>query len=114
MSAQALLTGAALLVDQGWSQHADARDANGSPIEPWNADARSWSLLGALVTGLEQVAASEGEPVAVQQLAQACMLLASTLDVDSLERWNDDAARTKADVSAALAHAVHSAETNGP
>ena len=39
------------LVAQGWSQGADARDSDQQPVHPWSSEARSWSVLGAIVCG---------------------------------------------------------------
>jgi hypothetical protein len=105
VSAQPLLAGAAALIERGWSQGADARDVTGCPTEPWNDDARAWSLLGALVCTLEETAEEEGEDHAIRSLATACLLLANLLDVASLEEWNDDPQRRRDEVSNLLAAA---------
>lgn len=110
MTAQTLLASAALLIEHGWSQGADARDSAGVPTEPWNDDARSWSLLGALVAVLERASATVGEALALQVLTRACVFLATTVDATSLAEWNDDPARTKTDISTAIAHAIHAAD----
>jgi hypothetical protein len=102
VGAEALLATAAALIEQGWSQGADARDATGCPTEPWSEDACAWSLLGALVCSLEQEAADSGEAHAIQALAEACLLLADQLEVASLEEWNDDPARTHDEVTQLL------------
>jgi hypothetical protein len=100
-----LLTGARRLIQQGWTQHADARAADDTPVSPWNPTATSWSLLGALVASLEQLAAYLGEPAAISDLARACIKLSDILDADSLEQWNDAPGRTADEVIDALGSA---------
>lgn len=90
------------LLERGWTQHADARGADQSVVHPCDGRAVSWSLLGALVAAVEHVAASDGEHVALGQLARTCNLLADIVDTDSLEQWNDAGERVREDVLAAL------------
>ena len=45
-----LLTRAKELVERGWSRQASALDAAGRQVEPWSEHARSWSLLGGLLS----------------------------------------------------------------
>jgi Transposase len=97
-----LLLHARELVAQGWTQHADARAADDSVVHPWDATAVRWSLLGALVAGVEEAALGRGEAAALKELARTCVLLADAVDADSLELWNDAAERTHLDVLAAL------------
>ena len=94
------------LIEEGWTQHADARAADGSAVHPCDRRAVSWSLLGALVAAVENVAASEGEHAAIAQLACTCNVLAGLLDTDSLEEWNDARERVRDDVVAALDQAA--------
>jgi hypothetical protein len=101
-----LLRHARALVERGWTQHADARAADNSAVRPWDDRATSWSLLGALVAAVERIAATHGEDTAVSELAQSCILLADTLDTDSLEHWNDAPSRTREEVLAAIDHAT--------
>jgi hypothetical protein len=109
-----LLPHARKLIGQGWTQHADARDTDGQPIQPWSPHAVAWSLLGALVAALE-AGTAENEPLAFARLANACVALAAVIDRDSLDAWNDDATRTPADVLQTLeraeAHAVRTRST---
>jgi hypothetical protein len=112
VSAQTLLASALLLIEQGWTQGADARDSSGTPTEPWSNQARSWSLLGALVAAVEQTAARDGETLAVHDLAQACVSLATTVDATSLTHWNDHPARTKTDITTAVADALHDVDSS--
>ena len=99
------------LVLTGWTQHADARAGDGAPIDPWAEEAVEWSLLGALVAGFEGLAARSGGDAAIRELAQACVLLSCLVETDSLERWNDEAGRTQADVLALLDRAAQSARS---
>jgi hypothetical protein len=89
------------------TQHAEARSADGGPVDPWSADAVSWSLLGALVAVYARLQQSDGADNAVGALARACVHLAETVDSDSLVAWNDAAGRTQADVLAALDEAAN-------
>lgn len=97
-----LLQHARRLIERGWTQHADARDAGDVPVQPWDDRAVSWSLLGALVAAVDHAADIHGENTAIRELALTCVLLADNLDTDSLEEWNDSPARTQQNVLAAL------------
>ena len=106
-----LLVHARKLIQQGWTQHTDARDADGRPIQPWSSQAVAWSLLGALVAALE-AETGENERLAVDRLASACIALAAVIEHDSLDSWNDDATRTPDDVLDTLERAeAHAART---
>lgn len=94
------------MIEKGWTQGADARAADGGAVHPCDGRAVSWSLLGALVAAVEQVAGTEGEHAAIPQLARTCLLLADIVDTDSLERWNDAPERGRDDVLAALDRAT--------
>ena len=83
----------------------NARDADGQPTQPWSSEAVAWSLLGALVAALEAETDEVGH-IAVEQLGRACTALASVIEIDSLDSWNDDFARTVEDVADALGHAA--------
>jgi hypothetical protein len=97
-----LLRSAGKLVAASWTQKADAHAADGHAVDPWDAAAVSWSLLGALVASYERLLTLEEETVALSALAVACLLLADVVDSDSLAEWNDLPARTQADVLAAI------------
>jgi hypothetical protein len=101
-----LLAYARALVAFSWTQHADARDAGGCAVEPWDAEAMSWSLLGALTAGYERLLLERGQRVALEELAGVCVLLSEIIDSDSLPDWNNVAGRTQADVIAALDEAA--------
>ena len=111
MAQATLIQHARGLVGEGWTQHADARADDGAPTDPWAPDATSWSLLGALVAGFERAAERAGGEAAIRELAQACVLLSQQLDIESLERWNDAAPRTQAEVVAVLDRAARSARS---
>jgi hypothetical protein len=102
-----LLGNARDLVRRGWTQHAEGRDAHGAEVEPWNATATSWSLLGALVAALDRT--DGGQELPLVQLADALDALALFVDSDSLADWNDDPGRTQADVIAVLETAADAA-----
>jgi len=99
--AKRLLLEARGLVERGWTQHADAHNERGEVVKSWSPDAVRWSLLGALVASFERISSASDGP-AIAHLARACTGLADTLDADSLEEWNDEPERRKADVLAAL------------
>src|SRR5262249_6313613 len=48
-----LLREARALVAEAWCRGAEARDAAGSKVSPWDDRAASWSVLGAIVAVLE-------------------------------------------------------------
>ena len=100
------------MIEGGWAQRADARGADGEAVEPWSRGAAAWSLLGALVAAVE-AEATKNEPLAIDGLAEACVALAAVIDDDSLESWNDDPTRTRAEVLNVLARAAERA-SDGP
>jgi hypothetical protein len=83
----------------GWCQGADARDEQGREVPPWSADARAWSILGA-VAGAEAVA------VPVVQLGRAVVALGQAAETQSLGRWNDVVERTQEEVVALFDRAL--------
>ena len=103
-----LLHGACERVRSGWSQHADARSANGAEVQPWQETAVAWSLLGALVAALEK-RSDHGRDLPLDHLAAALNELANVIDDDSLTTWNDDPVRTQHDAINALEAAANSA-----
>jgi hypothetical protein len=100
-----LLLAARELVARGWCRGADARNAAGVEVDPWDADAVSWSLLGAIVAVLEWEAQHRGE-MPIEDLAAALYALADLIDTDSLVEWNDALARTQDDVTGVLSAAA--------
>jgi hypothetical protein len=103
-----LLQRACDLVRSGWSQHADARSAEGVEAEPWQETAVAWSLLGALVAALEE-RSDRGCDLPLEDLAAALNELAERVDDDSLTNWNDEPGRTHDDVVETLEAAATSA-----
>jgi hypothetical protein len=93
------------LVARGWTQGADARDADQRPVHAWSAEARSWSVLGAMICG----DASRPGQVPIDQLASAAVLLAGAVETSSLSKWNDEPGRTQAEAIAAFNAALASA-----
>jgi len=96
-----VLADATRLVVRGWCQQADARNADGDQVEPWDPQATSWSLLGAIVSVLEAEARDHGE-VPLEELAAALYAIADVIEVDSLTQWNDAPERTHHEVVSML------------
>jgi hypothetical protein len=88
IAAPDLLRGARDRVASGWCQHASARDVDGRIVEPWDADARSWSLLGAIVAVTEPQRLERGH-LSLTELTTALGALAELIADPSLESWND-------------------------
>jgi hypothetical protein len=107
--AAGLLRRARELIGSGWTQGADARAADGTPLDPWSDEAASWSLLGALVAALEEAEAHD-QALSLTDLALALDVLAGFVDDDSLARWNDAPGQTLPQVESALAAAATEAE----
>jgi hypothetical protein len=103
-----LLADASSLIRQGWTQHAEARDADALPVDPWSDEAVCWSLLGALVAALER-RTPRGENPDVVELAAACVRLAYAVEEASLEGWNDAVGRSQGEVLDVLVHALDEA-----
>jgi hypothetical protein len=102
---QAILENGRALVAQGWTQGASARDREGNAVHPWSADARSWSILGAIICGDESHQGRTG----IGQLAETVMEVADAIGTASLNRWNDEPGRTQEDALAAFDAATASA-----
>ena len=96
-----LLHDARRLLAVSWCQGADARDAAGCEVDPWDENAASWSLLGAMVAVLEEEASLVDE-LPVAELAAALYALSGLIETDSLVEWNDDPRQTQANVLAVL------------
>jgi hypothetical protein len=104
VTAREVLMDARGRIQQGWCQGADARDADGRRVAPWSPDARSWSVLGALV-------ASEGDldvraHATGAELGRAVSVLAEAVGSSSLQAWNDEPERTRDEVVAAFDRAL--------
>jgi hypothetical protein len=92
-------------VELGWSQGADARDAEGAPARSCAGDARAWSILGALIAASGSApGAVYGRPV--EAIARAAIALGQAADTGSLQEWNDAPGRTQAEVLAVFDSAL--------
>lgn len=105
VTAEKLLSGAGVLLRRGWCQGCDARDGDGHEVEAWYSEARSWSVLGALVAscGLDPRAAPH---VPIEPLATAAAAVGVTTNAHSLQAWNDADERTKEEVLVAIDRAI--------
>jgi hypothetical protein len=93
MNGSKLLHDAGVLVEKGWCQGTEARDAGGLATDVGAADAASWSLLGALQ------AITVGDPsTQLQDIGDAVAALAELIMDPSLANWNDSETRTKLEV----------------
>jgi hypothetical protein len=107
LTAAAMMREARRLVKSGWCQGAHARDRAGLEVPSWSEEARSWSLLGALLSSWHRQDSQDDADV-VSQLAEAHALgeatevLGELVGTAALDRWNDSAKRTKKDVVAAM------------
>jgi hypothetical protein len=98
------------LVAESWCHGADARDVNGFEVDPWEDDAASWSLLGAVVAVLEREASLAGE-LPLDDLGAALYALADLIETDSLVDWNDDPRQTQDNVLDVLDQAAAAYES---
>lgn len=89
------------LVARGWCREADARDASGREVNPSSAEAREWSVLGAL-------ARVAGDRATLVELEQAVLSFGSATGAGSLRQWNDARGRTQVQVVAAFDQALAS------
>lgn len=97
MNGSELLHEAGALVEQGWCQGTEARDASGAVIDAGDRNATAWSLLGALQ------ATTAGDPTTrIEDVGDAVAALAELIMDPSLANWNDAASRTKLEVLALL------------
>jgi hypothetical protein len=97
MNGSKLLHEARVLVEQGWCQGTEARDATGRATDVGAADAASWSLLGAL-----QATTVAHPSTELQHIGDAVAALAELILDPSLADWNDSEARTKLEVLSVL------------
>jgi hypothetical protein len=107
LTAAAMMSEARRLVESGWCQGAHARDGAGLEVPSWSEEARSWSLLGALLTSWHHRDSQEDADVAAHlvdahALGEATEVLGEVVGTAALDRWNDAATRTKTDVVAAM------------
>jgi hypothetical protein len=108
-----LLRDARRLVADSWCRGADARNEYGSEVDPWDDEAVSWSLLGALVAVGEREGAHAGA-LPHDPLAAALYALSALIETDSLVDWNDDPRQTQRNVLAVLDEAAASYEASWP
>jgi hypothetical protein len=110
--AAAMLSEARGLLLEGWSRGAQARDEVENVVPAWSEEARSWSLLGALLaswyrgngqTPDEDVVAHSLD---ARALGDATAALGEATGTAALEQWNDEPERTLADVTAAIDRAL--------
>lgn len=97
MKSSELLNNARGLVERGWCQGAEARDARGRPTQVVSPDATAWSLLGAL----QATTAADPAPE-LQDVGDAVAALAELIMDTSLANWNDSETRTKLEVLSVL------------
>jgi hypothetical protein len=97
MNGSKLLHDAGVLVEKGWCQGAEARDAEGLATTVGAADAAAWSLLGAL-----QATTAADPSTDLQDIGEAVSALAEVIMDPSLANWNDSEARTKFEVLSVL------------
>jgi hypothetical protein len=97
MNGSMLLHGAGVLVERGWCQGTEARDASGRATDVVSGDAAAWSLLGAL-----QATTVSDPSTELQDIGDAVAALAELIVDPSLANWNDSEARTKLEVLSVL------------
>jgi hypothetical protein len=97
MNGSKLLHEAGVLVEQGWCQGTEARDASGRATDVGAVNAASWSLLGAL-----QATTVAHPSTELQDIGDAVSALAEVILDPSLASWNDSTARTKLEVLSVL------------
>jgi hypothetical protein len=97
MNGSKLLHDAAVLVERGWCQGTEARDADGRATDVAADNAAAWSLLGAL-----QATTVSDPSTELQDVGDAVAALAELIMDPSLANWNDVAARTKLEVLSVL------------
>jgi hypothetical protein len=100
MTGRELLRDAGDRVASGWSQGTEARALDGRPVDVLDADAVSWSLLGAL-----QGAAFASPGAQVGEIRFAVAALAELITDPSLTHWNDCPERSSHEVRAVLTRA---------
>jgi hypothetical protein len=119
LTAAAMMSEARRLVMSGWCQGAHARDRGGLEVPSWSEEARSWSLLGALLSSWHHQDAQRDADVGAHladahALGEATEVLGEVVGTAALERWNDAATRTKKDVVAAMDGALVALNGSSP
>lgn len=110
-TAAAMVSEAHRLVAAGWCQGASARDDAGLEVPSWSDEARSWSLLGALLSSWHRHDSQENGDVGAhladaEALGRATEVLGDVVGTASLKGWNDAADRTHAEVVDAFEQAL--------
>ena len=107
VTAAAMVSEARRLVKRGWCQGAHARDGAGLEVPSWSEEARSWSLLGALLSSWHHQDSQDAADISAHlvdahALGEATEVLGEVVGTAALDRWNDSATRTQNDVVAAM------------
>jgi hypothetical protein len=102
-----MMSEARRLVMSGWCQGAHARDRGGLEVPSWSEEARSWSLLGALLSSWHHQDSQKHSDIVAHlvdahALGEATEVLGEVVGTAALDRWNDATMRTKEDVVAAM------------
>jgi hypothetical protein len=110
-TAAAMLSEARGLLVSGWSRRAQARDRTGNVVPAWSEDAHSWSLLGALLASWHshngrRDATFVAHGLSARALGDATQAIGDVTGNASIERWNDDPARTVGEVIATIDRAL--------
>jgi len=111
-TAAAILTEARGLLVRGWSRRAQARDGTGNEVPAWSEEARSWSVLGALLASWhrQQTDSLDMDFVAhgfdARALGDATQAIGDVTGTASLDGWNDNSARTVDEVIATIDQAL--------
>jgi hypothetical protein len=90
-------------IASGWTRDVGARDSVGNEVPLTSADATAWSLCSAFA-----LAGKDGIPM--NRLPLALRMIAEVTGMESMEAWNDDAARTQQQVLDALDDAIERVE----
>ena len=109
-TAAAMVSGARRFVASGWCQGAHARDEAGVEVPSWSEEARSWSLLGALLASWHRQDSRDGQDVVAHladahALGHATEVIGDVVGTASLAGWNDEPGRIHAEVVDALERA---------
>jgi len=100
------------LLLRGWSRGAQARDHAGNVVSAWSEEACSWSLLGGLLASWYRQQGSGLDPAFVahefdaRAIGDASQAIGEVTGTASIERWNDDPARTLGEVIATIDRAL--------
>jgi hypothetical protein len=111
-TAAAILSEVRGLLLRGWSRGAQARDRTGNVVSAWSEEASSWSLLGGLLASWYR---QQGESLDLdfvahgfdaRALGDATQAIGEVTGTASIDRWNDDPARTLDEVIATIDRAL--------